>query len=249
MRILFLGHDHNPISVECLSRLLEENAHEIMVGINDQKGENIFKTVREIIRKHGLVFLLQKARDSLVSSGRLALRKLGVSLRDYRSIKELLADYPCASFSCKRINSADSVKKIESYDPELIVVAVFGQILKPAILDIPSKGCINVHASLLPKYRGPNPFYWVLHNMERNTGVTIHYMDEGIDTGDIIMQAEILIARDETEFTLRAKCAKLGSELLVQAVSLIEEGSAPRIKQKEMEASYNTFPPRGASRL
>src|SRR5713226_7770003 len=91
---------------------------------------------------------------------------------------------------------------------DLIVVAGFARILKRALVDVPRLGCINVHPSLLPHYRGPEPFYWVLANLEKTTGVTIHHVDEGIDTGDIILQRELEIRPNETE-TMLIEAAKL----------------------------------------
>ena len=110
-------------------------------------------------------------------------------------------------------------------------------------------GIVNVHPSLLPRYRGPNPLYWVLDRGERETGVTVHYVDEGIDTGDIILQETLAIGPGDTEITLQRRSATLGAELLVRAVTLIAGGGAPRRAQRHAAATYYPSPPRGASRL
>ena len=125
------------------------------------------------------------------------------------------------------------IEKIKSLNPDLIVVVAYGKILPKEILEIPKYGCINVHASLLPKYRGAAPIQWSVINGDKVTGVTTMYMDEGMDTGDIILKEEIEIGEDETTGELWDKLSKIGGKLLIKTVKQIEEGIAPRQKQPE----------------
>jgi len=116
-------------------------------------------------------------------------------------------------------------------NPDLFCVVAYGKILPKDILDIPKKGSINVHGSLLPKYRGAAPIQWAVINGEKTTGITTMYMDEGMDTGDIILKKEVEIGEDETTGELWERLSNIGGELLVETVKRIEEGTAPRTKQ------------------
>jgi len=118
----------------------------------------------------------------------------------------------------RSINRPDSLEYLRGLAPDLIVVAAFGQLLKKAVLELPRYGCINVHASLLPKYRGAAPIQWAIIRGERWTGVTTMVMDEGMDTGPILLQRAVRIGEDETAGELAARLAELGAELVVETV-------------------------------
>ena len=130
-------------------------------------------------------------------------------------------------------NNEEFIQEIKNLKPDVICVVAYGKILPKEILDIPEKGCINVHGSLLPKYRGAAPIQWAVLNGEKTTGVTTMYMDIGMDTGDIILKKEVEIGENETTGELWERLSKLGGELLVETLEQIEKGIAPRIKQGE----------------
>ncbi|HBF1865532.1 TPA: methionyl-tRNA formyltransferase, partial [Clostridioides difficile] len=130
------------------------------------------------------------------------------------------------------------IDKIKSLNPDVIVVVAFGQILPKEILEIPKLGCINVHVSLLPKYRGAAPINWVIINGEEKTGVTTMYMDEGLDTGDMILKTEVNLDENITAGELHDKMMNIGAETLKETLRLIEEGNAPREVQNHEEFSY-----------
>ena len=115
--------------------------------------------------------------------------------------------------------------------PDLFCVVAYGKILPKDILEIPKLGSINVHGSLLPKYRGAAPIQWAVINGDKQTGITTMYMDEGMDTGDIILKQELEISENETTGELWNRLSKIGGELLVKTLEKIEDGTAPRIKQ------------------
>lgn len=123
------------------------------------------------------------------------------------------------------------IDELRSINPDLIVVVAYGKILPQEILDIPKLGCINVHGSLLPKYRGAAPIQWSVINGDKVTGVTTMYMGAGMDTGDMILKKEVEIGEDETTGELWSRLSTVGAELLVETVKLIEEGKAPRTAQ------------------
>ena len=125
------------------------------------------------------------------------------------------------------------ITKLKEINPDLIVVVAYGKIIPKEILDIPKFGCINVHGSLLPNYRGAAPIQWSVLNGDKETGITTMYMDEGMDTGDIILQEKTEIGEDETTGELWDRLSIIGAKLLVETISRIEDGTAPRIKQSE----------------
>ena len=118
------------------------------------------------------------------------------------------------------------------------MVAAFGQILSQEILDLPQYGCLNIHASLLPKYRGAAPIEWAILNGEKETGVTIMRMDAGVDTGDMLLKEAVSIGEDETDESLQNRLSELGSRLIVEALERLEAGSLVAQKQNEADSCY-----------
>ena len=130
-------------------------------------------------------------------------------------------------------NNTEFIDEIKTLNPDVICVVAYGKILPKEILEIPKLGCINVHGSLLPKYRGAAPIQWAVLNGDKTTGITTMYMNEGMDTGDMILKEEVEIGPQETPGDLWQKLSKIGGEILVKTLKLIEEGKAPREKQTE----------------
>jgi methionyl-tRNA formyltransferase len=137
-----------------------------------------------------------------------------------------------------KIRETTAVDSLRATQPDLIIVVAYGQILPKAVLEIPSLGCINVHTSLLPRWRGAAPIQYAILHGDRETGVTTMYMDEHMDTGDIILQRAQMIHADDTSAILHDRLAKLGADLLVETVELIAQGKASRAKQDETLATY-----------
>lgn len=130
-------------------------------------------------------------------------------------------------------NNTEFIEEIKDLKPDVICVVAYGKILPKEILDIPKQGCINVHGSLLPKYRGAAPIQWAVLNGDKTTGITTMYMNEGMDTGDMILKEEVTIGENETTGELWNRLSKIGGILLVETLKRIEEGTAPREKQGE----------------
>ena len=128
----------------------------------------------------------------------------------------------------KNVEFIEEIKKLE---PDVICVVAYGKILPKEILEIPKLGCINVHGSLLPKYRGAAPIQWAVLNGDKTTGVTTMYMDVGMDTGDMILKEETEIGENETTGELWERLAQIGAKLLVKTLEQVENGTAPRITQ------------------
>lgn len=156
----------------------------------------------------------------------------------FSPVKECALKYDIPVFQPVKIKEAEAVLELKKYDADLFVVAAFGQILSKEILQMPKYGCINVHASLLPRYRGASPIQSVIMDGCEETGVTIMQMDEGLDTGDIISVKSIPIDKKETGETLHDKLAKLGAELLGETLPLIENGTASKTPQDSSLSNY-----------
>ena len=153
-------------------------------------------------------------------------------------VKEFAESKNLQVFQPERIrNNEEIINKIKELVPDVICVVAYGKILPEEILEIPRLGCINVHGSLLPKYRGAAPIQWAVLNGDKTTGITTMYMDKGMDTGDMILQEEVEIGENETTGELWNKLAKLGAKLLVETLEKIEDGTAPRTKQNDSEAT------------
>ena len=130
-------------------------------------------------------------------------------------------------------NNIEFINEIKNLNPDIICVVAYGKILPKEILDIPKYGCVNLHGSILPKYRGAAPIQWAILNGDTTTGVTTIYMDEGMDSGDIILKETVEIKEDETTGELWERLSKVGAKLLVETISEIEDGTAPRQKQSQ----------------
>ena len=137
-----------------------------------------------------------------------------------------------------RIKDAKAVEELRRYDADIFVVAAYGQILSKEILDMPRYGCINTHASLLPKYRGAAPIQWAIVDGEEKTGVTIMQMDEGLDTGDILYVKMVDITTKETGESLFNKLEECSKKLITEALDRIEKGDINPVKQDETKATY-----------
>ncbi|MDB3085279.1 methionyl-tRNA formyltransferase [Clostridioides difficile] len=160
-------------------------------------------------------------------------KKLGMS-----PVKELAIENNIPVYQPIKARDEEFIDTMKSLNPDVVVVVAFGQILPKEILEIPKLGCINVHVSLLPKYRGAAPINWVIINGEEKTGVTTMYMDEGLDTGDMILKTEVNLDENITAGELHDKMMNIGAETLKETLKLIEEGTAPREVQNHEEFSY-----------
>src|SRR5512135_3452412 len=137
-------------------------------------------------------------------------------------VKEKALELGLSVFQPERVKMPEAVEMLAGMAPDAMVVAAFGQILPKTVLDIPKLGCFNVHASLLPKYRGAAPINWAIINGEETTGVTIMKMDAGMDTGDMIMQNRCHIEENDNAGSLNRKLAELGAKTVMSTVNLIE---------------------------
>ena len=148
-------------------------------------------------------------------------------------VKEAALAHGIPVYQPVKIREPENMEILKELAPEVIVVVAFGQIIPRAILELPKYGCINVHASLLPKYRGAAPIQWAVIDGEETSGVTIMQMDEGLDTGDMLLKGEIALDPQETGGSLFDRLSALGARLLVEALAQIEAGTIAREKQPQ----------------
>ncbi|MEG1143758.1 MAG: methionyl-tRNA formyltransferase [Clostridium sp.] len=154
-------------------------------------------------------------------------------------VKEKAMEYNIPVYQPKRVKTDEEFfDRLVAIAPDVIVVAAFGQILPKRILDLPLYGCVNIHASLLPKYRGSAPIQWAVINGDKETGVTTMMMDVGLDTGDMLETSVVSLAPDETGGSLFDKLSHEGGKLILSTLNQLEKGTAIRTKQPEEGASY-----------
>lgn len=153
-------------------------------------------------------------------------------------VKECALAHDIPVFQPRRIKTPEAIEQLRTYPADVFVVAAFGQILSQEILDMPQYGSLNIHASLLPKYRGASPIQHVILDGEKKSGVTIMQMDAGIDTGDMLYRKEIAIERNDTFETLHDKLTVLGAEAIVEALELLETGALVPEPQNDAESCH-----------
>lgn len=156
----------------------------------------------------------------------------------FSAVKTAAAAHQIPVYQPKRIREPECVSYLRTFEADIMVVAAFGQILSEDILTMPRYGCVNVHASLLPKYRGASPIQWAVLNGDKISGVTTMQMDVGIDTGDILEKTEIVLDEDETGGSLFDKLSDAGAKLCVQTIAHIQDGTVTRTKQEEAQATH-----------
>ncbi|MEG2774909.1 MAG: methionyl-tRNA formyltransferase [Acetivibrio sp.] len=152
-------------------------------------------------------------------------------------VKSKAVEYNIPVSQPVKVREEAFMKELKEWNPDVIVVIAFGQILPKALLELPKYGCINIHASLLPKLRGAAPIQWAVIQGEEKSGVTIMQMDPGIDTGDILLKKEIILEKKETGGSLYDKLSKMGGDLILEALDLAEKGQLHPIKQEDTLSS------------
>ena len=156
----------------------------------------------------------------------------------YTPVKECALKHAIPVFQPRRVREPECIEELRKYDADIMVVVAFGQILPKEILEMCTYGCVNVHASLLPKYRGSAPIQWAIIDGEEVTGVTTMQMDEGLDTGDMLLKTEIPVEPKETGGSLFDKLAQAGAELCVETLEALQNGTVTPIPQGETTTAY-----------
>ncbi len=241
MRIVIITSNEPFYLASTLRYLLEKKPSNVTVmacvivrGAADELKKSIFRKGWEIWSTFGFGFFLHYAR-------RFIATKAGLS----ENAEDVLAshDIPLVYLQ-NSVNSEESVATIRNFEPDLLVSIVGGEIFRKPILKLAPKGCINLHTSLLPKYRGLMPTFWVLKNGEKQTGVSVFFVEEGIDDGPIIVQIPMDIPVGMTQAELIRKSKRLGVDAIIEALELIGADSVDLIKNNDDESTYFGFPSR-----
>ncbi len=175
---------------------------------------------------------------------RYGVKFLMSNLLRFYKLDNLLRKYRIQKIEIKgNINSKDSIEKLKSFNPDLIISIAGNQIFKKPLIELAPKGCLNLHTSLLPKYRGLMPSFWVLRNNEKYTGVSVFFVDEGIDTGPLLVKKKVEIGK-RTQEELIKHTKKLGMDAIIEAIEKIKKGDYDLIPNLDEDSSYYSFPTR-----
>lgn len=242
MRVLYLCNNYHPLSVACLEQLHAAERFDITVACVQRINQGRHSTALDLFRRYGIAEILQRGRRYAIAQTRIKARRAGFAFDGHCTVQEFLHVHRLPELHLDNINSHETIDAVRDRGFDLIIAGAFSQILGRELLAIPRLGAINVHLSLLPKYRGPSPCYWVVHNRERTTGATVHYMDEGIDTGDIMQQVELPVDPAESAWQLELRLAPAGARLLLEAMDQMQAGTVRRIPQGRNEGSYYSYP-------
>lgn len=156
----------------------------------------------------------------------------------FTPVKEKALEYNLPVYQPVKVRDEEFLEVVRELNPDVIVVVAFGQILPKALLDMPKYGCVNVHGSLLPKYRGAAPIEWAIIDGEKETGITTMLMDVGLDTGDMLLKATTEITSEDTGGSLRERMAEIGAKLLIETLVGLEEGTITPEKQDDSQSNY-----------
>ncbi|MFH1858059.1 MAG: formyltransferase family protein, partial [Candidatus Omnitrophota bacterium] len=244
MRILLLTRMDRLSGARIAEALI--HAGESPVGIVAEQTLSLspraLKTIQEAVRTHGILEILRKGRQMFVTRITLPFLRLFPPRGPFRTIQELLAVHPIPNLVTDDINHSEVLKFVREKEPDLLLIANTGVLGKP-LLEMAPKGCLNLHLSLLPKYRGLDSVFWALSRGEQEIGVTVHWVDDKIDHGPILLQKPIPVQRRETIEALTERAVAEGASLVVEAVQKIASGQAKPTAQDEMKASYfSRFP-------
>lgn len=244
MRIVLLSYE-SLYSNYMTHQLIEDRPGEV-VGIVRSDcliyGRSLTGGLRYLLRRTGLRFVGRKALEFFqFRATAITLRLIGRSPK-VPSLREMEARYNIPVVGSKDVNSTDTLSTIKSWQPDLIISVYLNQLIKRDLIQMAPAGCLNIHPALLPRNRGLFPYFWVFANGDQETGVTLHWVDEKFDTGDILLQEAIPVNADETITSLAYTSSRVGADLLKRGAALVEAGDPPRIPQNNDEASYYSWP-------
>jgi methionyl-tRNA formyltransferase len=195
-----------------------------------------------LLRRTGLRFVGRKALELFQSRAMAILFRVIGRPRKVPSLREIKASYEVPVIGSEDVNNAETMAVIRGWQPDLVISIYLNQLIKRDLIRLPSLGCLNIHPALLPRNRGLFPYFWVIANGDQETGITLHWVDEKFDTGDILLQEVVPIQLGDTITSLAYKSAQVGAEMLIQGVDLIEAGDPPRIPQDSSQATYYSWP-------
>jgi methionyl-tRNA formyltransferase len=195
-----------------------------------------------LLRRTGLRFVGRKALELGESRALAILFRLIGRPRKVPGLREIKARWGIPVVGSQDVNDARTLATLRGWQPDLVISIYLNQLIKGDLIRLPRLGCLNIHPALLPRNRGLFPYFWAIANGDAQTGVTLHWVDEKFDTGDILLQEIIPIQPMDTITSLAYKSAQVGAEMLVRGVDLVKAGNPPRIPQDGSQATYYSWP-------
>ena len=244
MRIVILTYE-SFFSNLMTERLLKEYPGQV-VGIVRSDclvyGKTLPAGVLHVLKRTGLRFVGRKALELFQSRATAIIFRLIGREPKVHALRDMRTIYQVPVVGSTDVNSPETIRQIKAWQPDLVLSIYLNQLIKPELIHLPTQGTLNIHPALLPHNRGLWPYFWVIANGDRETGVTIHWVDEKFDTGDLLLQEKITIEPADTLTSLQYKSSVVGADMLVQAVELVAAGNPPRLPQNPGQASYYSMP-------
>ncbi|MDZ4402156.1 MAG: formyltransferase family protein [Prosthecobacter sp.] len=206
------------------------------------KGKNLPQFLWHLWRQSGFRYIAHLVLRSLLDRLVLATKGLTRHKPSVGSLSDIGTHHGIAVISSEDINDSETVAQIQNLRPDLIVSVYLLQLIKPTLIQLPVRGVINVHPALLPRHRGRCPIFAAIVAGDEETGVTVHWVDDRVDSGSILLQERLKLCPEDSALMLLYRCSMTGAAMLVKAVKLIEGGNAPHIPQDESQATYQSWP-------
>ena len=244
MRIVILTYE-SLFSNLMTERLLKEYPGQV-VGIVRSDcliyGKSLPAGLLYLLKRTGLRFVGRKALELFQSRATAIVFRLIGREPKVHSLRDMRTIYKVSVIGSTDVNSPEAIQQISAWQPDLVLSIYLNQLIKPELIDLPSQGTLNIHPALLPCHRGLFPYFWVIVEGDKETGVTIHWVDRKFDTGELLLQEKISVEPSDTIISLSYKSALVGADMLVKAVKLVADGNPPRIPQSTEGVSYHTWP-------
>lgn len=244
MRIVILTYE-SLFSNLMTERLLREYPGQVAGIVRSDcliYGKSLPAGLMYLARQTGLRFVGRKALELFQSRATAIVFRLIGRQPKVHSLRDMKTRYGVPVIGSTDVNSPETLQQIRAWQPDVVLSIYLNQLIKPELINLPPRGTLNIHPALLPRHRGLFPYFWVLVEGDTEMGVTIHWVDEKFDTGDILLQEKIPVEPADTIISLSYKSAVVGADMLVKAVKLLENGNPPRLPQDNSRASYHSWP-------
>jgi methionyl-tRNA formyltransferase len=244
MRIVILTYE-SLFSNMMTERLLREFPGQVSGIVRSDSlvyGKSLPAGIMHVLKRTGPRFVGRKFLELMQSRATVIAFKLTGREPKTHSLREMRKLYNVPVVGSTDVNDAKTLAQIKAWQPDVVLSIYLNQFIKRDLIQLPTQGTLNIHPAMLPRHRGLWPYFWVIANREKETGVTIHWVDEKFDTGDLLLQEKIVVDPADTLTSLQYKSSVLGAEMLVRAVNLIAAGSPPHLAQDHSQASYHSYP-------
>ena len=244
MRLVILTYE-SLFSDMMTERLLQEFPGQVVGIIRSDclvYGKSLPAGLFYLLRRTGLRFVGRKALELFQSRATAIIFRLIGREPKVHSLRDMRVRYGVPVIGSEDVNSPETLRQIKAWQPDLVLSIYLNQLIRSELIHLPPQGVLNIHPALLPRHRGLFPYFWVIAAGERETGVTIHWVDEKFDTGHLFLQEKIAVQPEDTIISLSYKSSVLGADMLVRAMHLLAAGNRPCLPQDETIASYHSFP-------